>query len=242
MPSSLNPTVLVVEDEPAQMELLAFNLGKEGYNVLRAETGEDALLLVEEGHPDLVLLDWMLPNISGLEVCRQIKRRKKTAGIPIIMLTARGEEDDKVRGLDLGAEDYMVKPYSVNELMARVRAALRRARPAGGGGILSCGGIEVDLGKHEVRAQGQPIDLGPVEYRLLVNLIEYPGRVWSRQQLLDRVWGTDVFIETRTVDVHVGRLRKKLAAGGLCDPIRTVRGFGYAMNDSAKPLSVSADK
>ena len=230
MASALDPTVLVVEDEPAQMELLAYNLGKQGYNVLRAETGEDALLMIEETEPDLVLLDWMLPNTSGLEVCRQIKRQKKSADIPIIMLTARGEEEDKIRGLDLGAEDYMVKPYSVNELMARVRAALRRARPSVSRGVLSHGGLEVDLSRHKVTAQGETVELGPIEFKLLVSLIEHPGRVWSREQLLDRVWGTDIYVETRTVDVHVGRLRKKLAAGGLTDPIRTVRGFGYALD------------
>ncbi len=229
MAGALDPTVLVVEDEPAQMELLAFNLSRQGYNVLRAETGEDALLLIEETPPDLVLLDWMLPNVSGLEVCRRIKRREKSANIPVIMLTARGEEEDKVRGLDHGAEDYMVKPYSVNELMARVRAALRRARQGGIDGVLSHGGVDVDLSRHRVTARGGPIELGPVEFKLLVTLIEQPGRVWSREQLLDRVWGNDVFVESRTVDVHVGRLRKKLAAGGVADLIRTVRGFGYAL-------------
>ncbi len=230
MARAMAPLVLVVEDEPAQMELLAFNLAKEGYEVMRAETGEEALLLVEETPPDLVLLDWMLPGLSGLEVCRRLKRGRETAQIPVIMLTARGEEEDKVRGLDLGAEDYVVKPYSVAELMARVRAMLRRVRAVGAVERLSHGGIEIDQARHHVAVNGTRVDLGPLEFRLLVLLVGQPGRVWSREQLLDRVWGTDIHVESRTVDVHVGRLRKKLVAAGMNDPIRTVRGFGYALD------------
>ncbi len=229
MGDKLAPTILVVEDEPAQMELLAYNLQREGYNVVRAENGEDALLLAAETGPDLMLLDWMLPNISGIEVCRQIKRKKATSHIPIIMLTARGEEDDKVRGLDIGADDYIVKPYSVNELMARVRVTLRRSRPGSVTRELRHGDIVVDTVKHKVVRGDKKIKLGPTEYRLLLTLIEHPGRVWSREQLLDRIWGSDIFVETRTVDVHVGRLRKALDIPGSDDPLRTVRGFGYAL-------------
>lgn len=222
------PTILVVEDEPAQLEMLVFNLQKQGYNVARAETGEDGLLLVKEIAPDLVLLDWMLPNLSGIEVCRQIKRKKSSAGIPVIMLTARGEDDDKIRGLDIGADDYVVKPYSVKELMARVRSVLRRTRPASVNRIVQHGDVEVDTVKHKVIRQGREVKIGPTEYRLLLTLIEHPGRVWSREKLLDRIWGTDIYVEARTVDVHVGRLRKALYIAGSDDPVRTVRGFGYA--------------
>ena len=229
MGNTIAPTILVVEDEPAQMELLAFNLEKQGYRVVRAQDGEEALLLVEEIGPDLVLLDWMLPTLSGFKVCKQIKRGKSSAGIPVIMLTARGEDRDKVRGLDAGADDYVVKPYSVNELLARVRAILRRASPARSGKILQHGVLELDPVRHRVTRDGEPVGLGPLEYKLLLVLLEQPGRVWSREQLLDRVWGKDVFVETRTVDVHVGRLRRKLMAGGAEDPVRTLRGFGYAL-------------
>ncbi|MEO1562555.1 MAG: phosphate regulon transcriptional regulator PhoB [Pseudomonadota bacterium] len=231
MADATDPVVLVVEDEPAQMEVLRYNLKTEGYQVVTAMTGEDALLLAGEIGPDLVLLDWMLPNLSGIEVCRRLKRSKGTSDVPVLMLTARGEEEDRIRGLDIGADDYVVKPYSVKELMARVRAVLRRSRPSVAGDVLVYDDIELDQQQHRVTRNGIPIDLGPTEYRLLLTLMEAPGRVWSRENLLDRVWGRTADVETRTVDVHIGRLRKVLR-NGRGDPIRTVRGFGYSL-DSA---------
>lgn len=228
MTTTTDPVILVVEDEPAQMELLAYNLQQQGYQVLRAADGEEALLQVEETPPDLILLDWMLPHLSGLKVCRSLKGNKKTREIPIIMLTARGEEDDRIRGLDTGADDYVVKPYSIKELLARVRAMLRRLRPGSVTERLEYEGLVVDMGQHRVTVNGVPVDLGPTEFRLLVTLIEKPGRVWSRDQLLDRVWGRSADVGTRTVDVHVGRLRKSIGDGA-DNPIRTVRGFGYAL-------------
>ena len=224
-----DPVILVVEDEPAQLEMLCYNLQKESYNVVRADNGEDALLLVEEVEPDLILLDWMLPNVSGIKVCRNLKGSKRTRDIPIIMLTARGEEDDRIRGLDTGADDYVVKPYSVKELLARVRALLRRSRPASVSTNLQHGDLEVNTVLHKVTYKGATVDLGPTEFRLLLTLIEKPGRVWSREQLLDRVWGRQADVDTRTVDVHVGRLRKSIGADKDSDPVRTVRGFGYAI-------------
>lgn len=223
------PCVLLVEDEPAQREILRYNLSSEGYDVTLAETGDDALLLAEEVGPDLVLLDWMLPGVSGIEVLRRIKTRKQTADIPVIMLSARSEEVDRVRGLETGADDYMVKPYSVSELMARIRTQLRRTRPVAVGGQLVFDDILLDGETHRVTRGGVELKLGPTEFRLLTTLMEKPGRVWSREQLLDRVWGRDVFVDTRTVDVHVGRLRKALRKGGESDPLRTVRGTGYAL-------------
>lgn len=222
--------ILVVEDEPPQMELLAYNLEKEGYGVIRAMDGDEGLLSADELNPDLIILDWMLPNVSGIEVCRQLKRGKDTSGIPVIMLTARGEESDRVRGLDTGADDYIVKPYSVSELMARVRAMLRRSRPSTAGQALSYGDLLVDLEQHRVTYCGEAVKLGPTEFRLLVFLLEKPGRVRSREQLLDSVWGMNSDIDLRTVDVHVGRLRKALKEGGNPDPVRTVRGFGYSLD------------
>lgn len=222
--------ILVVEDEPPQMELLAYNLEREGFDVSRAMDGDEGLITVEEVNPDLVILDWMLPSLSGIEVCRQLKRKKDTSSIPVIMLTARGEESDRVRGLDTGADDYIVKPYSVSELMARVRALLRRSRPSTQGQILSYGDITVDLERHRVNFGDDVIKLGPTEFRLLVFLLEKPGRVWSREQLLDRVWGMNSDIDLRTVDVHVGRLRKALKINGRTDPVRTIRGFGYSLD------------
>ncbi|MEO0344419.1 MAG: phosphate regulon transcriptional regulator PhoB [Pseudomonadota bacterium] len=231
MADATDPVVLVVEDEPAQMEVLRYNLKTEGYQVVSAMTGEDALMLTDEIEPDLILLDWMLPNLSGIEVCRRLKRSKNMADVPILMLTARGEEEDRIRGLDIGADDYVVKPYSVKELMARVRAVLRRSRPSVAGDVLLYEDIQLDQQQHRVTRAGQAIDLGPTEYRLLLTLMEAPGRVWSRENLLDRVWGRTADVETRTVDVHIGRLRKVLrGAGG--DPIRTVRGFGYSLDKS----------
>jgi two-component system phosphate regulon response regulator PhoB len=227
--SSDQPTVLLVEDEPAQREVLAYNLEAEGFRVSRAENGEEALILVEEGAPDLIVLDWMLPNVSGIEVCRQLKTRSDTRGVPIIMLSARSEEIDRVRGLETGADDYVVKPYSVVELMARVRAQLRRTRPSTVGERLEYEDIVLDSETHRVTRDGKDLKLGPTEFRLLSTFMEKPGRVWSREQLLDRVWGRDIYVDTRTVDVHIGRLRKALSKHGGGDPLRTVRGAGYAL-------------
>ncbi|HKK84444.1 MAG TPA: phosphate regulon transcriptional regulator PhoB [Roseovarius sp.] len=227
--SSDHPTVLLVEDEPAQREVLAYNLEAEGFRVARAENGEEALMLVEEGAPDLIVLDWMLPNVSGIEVCRQLKTRSDTRGVPIIMLSARSEEVDRVRGLETGADDYVVKPYSVVELMARVRAQLRRSRPSTVGERLEYQDIVLDSETHRVTRDGKDLKLGPTEFRLLSTFMEKPGRVWSREQLLDRVWGRDIYVDTRTVDVHIGRLRKALSKHGGGDPLRTVRGAGYAL-------------
>jgi two-component system phosphate regulon response regulator PhoB len=226
---SAQPTVLIVEDEAAQREILSYNLEAEGFRVVRAENGEEGLLMVSEEAPDIIVLDWMLPSVSGIEVCRQIKTRPETRGTPIIMLSARTEEVDRVRGLETGADDYVVKPYSVLELMARVRAQLRRTRPAAAGERLEFQGIVLDAETHQVTRDGQPLKLGPTEFRLLATFMEKPGRVWSREQLLDRVWGRDIYVDSRTVDVHVGRLRKALGKHGGPDPVRTVRGAGYAL-------------
>lgn len=223
------PVVLVVEDEMAQREVLVYNLEAEGFRVVTAETGEDAMLAVDEQAPDIILLDWMLPAVSGIEVCRRLKARPDTVGTPIIMLSARSEEVDKVRGLETGADDYMVKPYSVVELMARVRTQLRRVRPTTVGQTLRFDDIILNSETHKVTRDGSDIKLGPTEFRLLATFIEKPGRVWSRDQLLDRVWGRDIYVDTRTVDVHVGRLRKSLCTHGGNDPLRTVRGAGYAL-------------
>jgi two-component system phosphate regulon response regulator PhoB len=223
------PSVLLVEDEPAQREVLAYNLEADGFRVVKAEDGEEALMLVDEATPDVILLDWMLPNVSGIEVCRQLKTRASTRGVPIIMISARSEEVDRVRGLETGADDYVVKPYSVVELMARVRAQLRRTRPSTVGERLEYDDILLDAETHRVTRDGQLLKLGPTEFRLLSTFMEKPGRVWSREQLLDRVWGRDIYVDTRTVDVHIGRLRKALCQHGGDDPLRTVRGAGYAL-------------
>jgi two-component system, OmpR family, phosphate regulon response regulator PhoB len=223
---STQPNVLLVEDEPAQREVLSYNLEAEGFRVTQAENGEEAMLLVNEALPDLILLDWMLPNVSGIEICRRLKMRPETRSVPIIMLSARSEEVDKIRGLETGADDYIIKPYSVVELMARVRAALRRTRPATVGMVLEWEDIRLDPETHRVHRDGAVLKLGPTEFRLLSTFMEKPGRVWSREQLLDRVWGRDIYVDTRTVDVHIGRLRKAL--GGE-DVLRTVRGAGYAL-------------
>lgn len=225
----VKPTVLVVEDEQAQREVLTDNLEAEGFNVTRAENGEEALLLVAETAPDLIVLDWMLPTVSGIEVCRQLKMRADTRAIPVIMLSARSGEIDRVRGLETGADDYVIKPYSVVELMARVRAQLRRIRPAAMGGRLEYEDIILDCETHKVTRDGKLLKLGPTEYRLFCTFMERPGRVWSRDQLLDRIWGRDIYIDTRTVDVHMGRLRKSVTIHGGVDPFRTVRGAGYAL-------------
>ncbi len=223
------PTVLVVEDELAQREVLSYNLDAEGFRVLKAENGEEALLVVEENMPDIIVLDWMMPNLSGIEVCRRLKTRPETRAIPIIMLSARSEEVDKVRGLETGADDYVVKPFSVVELMARVRTQLRRVRPSTVGLRLEYEDIVLDAETHKVSRAEHPLKLGPTEFRLLSTFMEKPGRVWSREQLLDRVWGRDIYVDTRTVDVHIGRLRKALTQHGGTDPVRTVRGAGYAL-------------
>ena len=223
------PVVLVVEDEPAQREVLAYNLEAEGFRGLRAANGDEALLLVDEDAPDIIVLDWMMPQLSGIEVCRRLKIRPETRSIPIIMLSARSEEVDKVRGLETGADDYVVKPYSVVELMARVRSQLRRVRPATVGVRLEFDDIVLDAETHKVSRSDKPVKLGPTEFRLLSTFMEKPGRVWSREQLLDRVWGRDIYVDTRTVDVHIGRLRKSLTQHGGNDPLRTVRGAGYAL-------------
>jgi len=223
------PRVLLVEDEPAQREVLLYNLEADGFAVTTAENGEEALELVREAMPDIIVLDWMLPKVSGIEVCRQLKTRSETRGVPIIMLSARSEEVDRVRGLETGADDYVVKPYSVVELMARVRAQLRRTRPASVGERLEYLDIVLDSETHRVTRGEKGLKLGPTEFRLLSTFMEKPGRVWSREQLLDRVWGRDIYVDTRTVDVHIGRLRKALCQHGGNDPLRTVRGAGYAL-------------
>lgn len=225
----IRPAVLLVEDEPAQRELLAYNLEAEGFDVITADNGEDGLILVDENDPDLIVLDWMMPQLSGIEVCRRLKSNSKTRQIPVIMLSARAEEVDRVRGLETGADDYVVKPYSVIELMARVKAHLRRIRAAAVGDRLEYGDIMLDPETHKVFRSQSELKLGPTEFRLLSTFMEKPGRVWSRDQLLDRVWGRDIYVDTRTVDVHVGRLRKALCQHGGDDPLRTVRGAGYAL-------------
>ena len=223
------PHVLIVEDEAALVTMLRYNLESEGYRVSEAVDGEEAILLVIEEPPDLILLDWMLPSLSGIEVCRRIRRNESARDVPIIMLTARGEDSDRVRGLDSGADDYITKPFSPRELMARVRAVLRRSQPSDNERLVY-GDIEMDLARRRVQRGGRDLHLGPTEYRLLRHFLESPGRVFSREQLLDAVWGRDVYVETRTVDVHIRRLRKTLNEGGLPDLIRTVRSAGYAID------------
>jgi len=227
----MKANILIVEDEEALTLLLRYNLEAEGYAVETAGRGDEADLLLKERSPDLVILDWMLPGLSGIELCRRLRARPETKRLPIIMLTARGEESERVRGLATGADDYIVKPFSVPELSARVRALLRRALPERIADILSFGELEVDREKKRVSRAGRAIDLGPTEYRLLEFLMERPGRVFSREQLLNGVWGSQIYIDERTVDVHVGRLRKALNRGHATDPIRTVRGAGYALDD-----------
>lgn len=223
-------TILVVEDEISQAEILCYNLRSEGYEVLTADNGDDALHLARDDAPDLILLDWMLPNVSGVEVCRQLKSRSDTQNIPIIMLSARSEEADRVRGLDTGADDYVTKPYSMPELFARVRTQLRRTRAASVGEVIEVNDLKLDLASHRAYRAQSELNLGPTEFRLLKTFMERPGRVWSREQLLDRVWGRDVYVDSRTVDVHVGRLRKALnVVPTMEDPIRTVRGAGYSL-------------
>lgn len=223
------PHVLIVEDEPAQREVLAYNLEAEGFRTSQAADGEEGLIMVDEDAPDVIVLDWMLPAVSGIEVCRRLKMSGATKSIPIIMLSAKSEEVDKVRGLETGADDYVVKPYSVAELMARVRLQARRTRPSTMGERLEYQDITLDTETHRAHRGEVELKLGPIEFRLLSTFMEKPGRVWSRDQLLDRVWGRDIYVDTRTVDVHVGRLRKALTKSGGEEPIRTVRGTGYAL-------------
>ncbi|HXI86432.1 MAG TPA: phosphate regulon transcriptional regulator PhoB [Parvularculaceae bacterium] len=225
--------VLVVEDEEALATLLEYNLKLEDFDVSLAADGEEALMKVDESLPDIVILDWMLPKISGIEVCRRLRLKPETKNIPVIMLTARSEESDRIRGLETGADDYMTKPFSTNELIARVRAVLRRIRPALVQDEIRHGDLRVDRTAHRVWRDDQEIHLGPTEFRLLDHLIRHPGRVFSREQLLNAVWGSDVFVEVRTVDVHIGRLRKALNKHNQGDPIRTVRSAGYSLDAPA---------
>jgi two-component system phosphate regulon response regulator PhoB len=226
----VKPSVLIVEDETGLVELLRYNLERAGFDVGVAGDGEEAMTAIAEHRPDLVLLDWMLPLMSGIEVCRQIRRQADTANLPIIMLTARGEEGDRIRGLDAGADDYVAKPFSPTELISRIRAVLRRIRPALTDHVLTYADLRMDLTAHRVTRAGKSVHLGPTEFRLLRHLMEHPGRVFSREQLLDAVWGKDVYVEARTVDVHIRRLRKALNGERDQDVIRTVRAAGYALD------------
>lgn len=228
----MSARILLAEDDEALATLLDYNLRRAGYDVRLAADGDEALTALDEEAPDLVVLDWMLPGVSGLEICRRIRARPQTRDLPVIIVTARGEEEDRVRGLDTGADDYMAKPLSVAELMARIKAVLRRARPAIAGEVASLGDISLDRGVRRVRRAGREVRLGPTEFRLLDCLLRRPGRVFTREQLLDMVWGRDVYVEPRTVDVHVGRLRKALNRSGERDPIRTVRAVGYALDET----------
>jgi two-component system, OmpR family, phosphate regulon response regulator PhoB len=224
------PTILLVEDEAALVTMLRYNLEKQGFRVEEAGDGEEALVRIVEAKPDLVLLDWMLPSLSGIEVCRQIRRRSSTRDLPIIMLTARTEDQDMVRGLNTGADDYIIKPFNTEALLARIRALLRRATPAMDKGNLIFHDISMDLASHRVTRAGRAIHLGPTEYRLLEFFLQHPRRVFSREELLDAVWGQDIHVEPRTVDVHIRRLRKVLNASGAADIVRTVRSAGYAID------------
>jgi two-component system phosphate regulon response regulator PhoB len=227
----MSASILIVEDEEPLTLLLRYNLEAAGYTVDCAARGDEAELKLRETMPDLILLDWMLPGVSGIEICRRLRARPSTAKLPIIMLTARGEESERIRGLGTGADDYVVKPFSVPELLARIAALLRRASPERVAAVLSAGDIELDRERRRAFRAGRELALGPTEFRLLEHLLQSPGRVFSREQLLDGVWGNDVYIEDRTVDVHVGRLRKALSQSGEHDPIRTVRGSGYAFDE-----------
>ena len=224
------PLILVIEDEASLTTLLRYNLESRGFNVTSVEDGGDAMSAIAQAKPGLVLLDWMLPSVSGLEICRRIRRDPQTHDLPVILLTARGEESDRIRGLDCGADDYVVKPFGVSELIARIGAVLRRAAPAGGSASFGAGDIVMDLASHRVTRNGRPIHLGPTEYRLLRHFMEHPGRVLSRDHLLEAVWGRAVHVERRTVDVHVRRLRQALNGSGEDDAIRTVRSAGYAFD------------
>ncbi|MDX2274979.1 MAG: phosphate regulon transcriptional regulator PhoB [Hyphomonadaceae bacterium] len=226
----MSARVLVVEDEEALSQLLKYNLEKEGYRVSVARDGEEALVVADEEKPDLILLDWMLPKAPGIEVCRQLRARQDTRNTPIVMLTARDEEADRIRGLDTGADDYISKPFSMVELLARLRAVMRRIRPGLADDKVRVGDIVMDRVSHRVKRGPREVHLGPTEFRILDHLMQHPGRVFSREQLLDAVWGSDVYVEARTVDVHIGRLRKALNVGDESDPIRTVRSAGYSLD------------
>jgi two-component system phosphate regulon response regulator PhoB len=229
----MTPHVLVVEDEDALAQLLKYNLEKEGYRVSLAVDGEEALIVADEGRPDLIILDWMVPKVPGIEVCRRLRARNEARNTPIVMLTARGDESERIRGLDQGADDYVTKPFSMSELLARLRAVMRRIRPGLVDDKVHHGDIIIDRAAHRVRRGGRDIHLGPTEFRLLEYLMQHPGRVFSREQLLDAVWGSDVYVEARTVDVHIGRLRKALNNETEQDPIRTVRSAGYSLDVGA---------
>ena len=224
------PRLLLVEDDRALADLLMWHFNREGYDIVRTADGDEALLLAEERTPDLVILDWMIEGVSGIEVCRRLRRRASTSAVPIIMLTARGEESDRIRGLQTGADDYVTKPFSPRELIARVGAVLRRVRPALAGELLTYGDIEMDVDAHRVRRGGRAISLGPTEFRLLKHFLEHPARVFSRERLLEAVWSHDADIDARTVDVHVRRLRQALNADSRPDLIRTVRSAGYSLD------------
>lgn len=226
----MKPYIIIAEDEDALATLLSYNLEKEGYEVGIATDGDEALVMVKERQPDLLVCDWMMPKVSGIEVCRRLRQVPASRNLPIVMLTARSEESDRIRGLDTGADDYVVKPFSMTELMARIRAVLRRIRPGLSEDRVEFGEIVVDRMSHRVQRSGRDIHLGPTEYKLLDYLMQYPKRVFSREQLLDAVWGNDVYVEARTVDVHIGRLRKALNGKSDVDPIRTVRSAGYALD------------
>ena len=228
----VKPYVLVIEDEDSILTLLEYNFQKEGYDVGLATDGEMGLLMATERTPDFIICDWMMPKLSGVEVCRRLRRKDETRAVPIIMLTARGEETDKITGLDFGADDYIVKPFSIPELLARVRALLRRAAPSLLEDVIRHGELEIDLKAVRVKRGNEDLHLGPTEFRLLEHFMRSPGRVFSREQLLDTVWGREIYVEARTVDVHIGRLRKALKTSGSVDPIRTVRSAGYAFEPS----------
>jgi two-component system phosphate regulon response regulator PhoB len=230
MAQAAQPTVLVVEDEPALATMLRYNLEKRGYRVEEAADGQEALSRIAESRPDLVLLDWMLPSLSGIEVCRQIRSRAAMRDLPIIMLTARAEDQDAVRGLNTGVDDYITKPFSIDMLLARMRALLRRTGPAPARGVLSFADVSMDLAAHRVQRAGRAVHLGPTEYRLLEFLMHHPRRVFTREELLDAVWGKDIHVEPRTVDVHIRRLRRALNQPGEADIVRTVRSAGYALD------------
>jgi two-component system phosphate regulon response regulator PhoB len=233
----MSATILIVEDEADLAVLLRYNLEAEGFRVATAASGDEAVERIRDGVPDLILLDWMLPGLSGIELCRRWRSREETARTPIIMITARGEEEERVRGLATGADDYVVKPFSIPELLARINALLRRSSPQLVTAVLKAGDLELDRTSHRVRRGGREVHLGPTEYRLLEYLMRHPGRVYSREQLLDGVWGNDVYVDERTVDVHVGRLRKAINRHRDADPIRTVRGAGYAFDERFAALS-----
>jgi two-component system phosphate regulon response regulator PhoB len=230
----MKPRLLLVEDDAALSELLRFTLEREGFDVVHASDGEDALLRAREDKVDIAILDWMVPGISGIEICRQLRRQQSTVSIPIIMLTARTDEPDRIRGLETGADDYITKPFSPKELVARIKAIMRRVRPALTGGTLRFNGIEMNTSAHKVTRDGTTLHLGPTEFRLLRHFMENPSRVFSREQLLDAVWGHDVYVELRTVDVHIRRLRKAINLNGSADIIRTVRSAGYSLDLDSK--------